>query len=44
MTTWHAGQDGVNVYTDGKLVAVIPTAEYAALIYALARELRALAE
>jgi hypothetical protein len=44
MTTWHAGEDGMNVYRDGKLVAVIPTAEYVALIYALARELRALSE
>lgn len=44
MTTWHAGEEGMHVYRDGKLVAIIPTAEYVALIYALARELRGLAE
>lgn len=40
-TTWHCYPDGVHIWTDGKLVAVIPANQFAALILACARELQA---
>ena len=40
MTTWHVYEDGVHVWADGKLVAVIPANQFAALILACARELQ----
>ena len=40
LVTWHVYPDGVHVWTDGKLVAVIPAAQFPALILACARELQ----
>jgi len=40
VTTWHAHDDGLRVYVDGKLVATIPAASFGRLIYDLAEKLR----
>lgn len=40
MTTWAMYPDGLHVWTDGKLVAVIPMSQAGALIYAIAREMQ----
>lgn len=40
MTTWHTYPNGVHIWTDGKLVGVIPADQFAALILACARELQ----
>ena len=40
LTTWHAHPDGLYVYTDGKLVAVIPFEQFGGVIFALAGQMR----
>ncbi len=40
MTTWHCHPDGLHIWTNGKLVAVIPASQFGALIYAVAREMQ----
>ena len=40
MTTFHAAETGLHVYAGGVLVAVIPSRQYAALLYDVVRAMR----
>lgn len=40
MTTYSAEPDGLHIYANGALVAVIPSAQFGALVYALVAVMR----
>lgn len=40
MTTYRADPDGLHVFVDGACVAVIPAAQFGALVYALLAVMR----
>ena len=40
VTTWHCSRDGLSIYTNGLLVAVVPFSQFGALVYDLARAMR----
>lgn len=40
MTTFHCDEDGLSIYVDGKLAAVIEPQFFAALLYQLAKAMR----